>query len=230
VVQGHAAHFPHLERSECDKNAKQKQHEGILLCMIMLRGDTRWHLCRISIRSALDEPLVESPCICVPPIALVLLVLRSFLINVTRCNTLYPLQLCSLLELTSCLSSSRSIQTPCALRFEECRLLPRFLGRSARIPRMSILIVCLCFLLLDQVASQLSNPLASNKHISAAGNKFLERTAAPARKNWPYDNPIKCVFKCCYCIVPDRRFYSPVRWFTALPTPALLCLTVLPML
>jgi hypothetical protein len=35
-------------------------------------------------------------------------------------------------------------------------------------------------------SAQLSNPLAANHHISMAGNKFLQRSSAPARTNWPY--------------------------------------------
>ena len=79
---------------------------------------------------------------------------------------------------------------------------------------MQVLLTCLCLLVLDQAAAQLSNPLANNKHISVVGNKFLERTAAPARKNWPYDTlstafiPLMLTDHCTY-VPPWRLSDSP---------------------
>lgn len=82
----------------------------------------------------------------------------------------------------------------------------RVLISSARIQAMQVLVACLLFLLLDQAAAQLSNPLANNKHISASGNKFLERTAAPTRKNWPCATPNTPLN---FHMLGDRSCYAP---------------------
>lgn len=36
------------------------------------------------------------------------------------------------------------------------------------------------------VVAQLSNPIADDSHISVDGNRFLQRSADPARTEWPY--------------------------------------------
>lgn len=56
---------------------------------------------------------------------------------------------------------------------------PRLSGHMRRKSTLLLLIGC------SRAVAQLSSPIADNSHVSVDGNRFLERSADPARTEWP---------------------------------------------